>query len=148
MRRTLRNSTPTADENDSGACGAAARRPCLSRPWMGHRHRRALHIYTFYYDLSKAVIVFLPRHELARVINIFECLHKRSTNSVIRRVETLAALLLSCCHPPLIAAQADLLLPAVTEEWQQLGRQAAEFLFDALRCSDCVPAQIYQSSSY
>ncbi|EYC07532.1 hypothetical protein Y032_0070g483 [Ancylostoma ceylanicum] len=33
-RKAPRNSTPTADDNDSGACSAVAQRPCLGRGWV------------------------------------------------------------------------------------------------------------------
>ncbi|EYC33795.1 hypothetical protein Y032_0002g996 [Ancylostoma ceylanicum] len=61
--------------------------------------------------------------------------YDRSPSIVIRRVETLAASFPSCCHLPSIAAQAFLLIAAVAEEWQQLGRVWQQLGRDATRVS-------------
>ncbi|EYB83964.1 hypothetical protein Y032_0326g2577 [Ancylostoma ceylanicum] len=51
-RKVPRNSTPTADDNDSGACGAVARCPCRGHGWVNaidaHRIWREMTIADYY----------------------------------------------------------------------------------------------------
>ncbi|EYC26738.1 hypothetical protein Y032_0010g939 [Ancylostoma ceylanicum] len=60
-RKAPRNSTLTVDDNDSGACGAVARRPCRARGWVTAIDAHSNH--TIYHNLrpkAESELYLLP----------------------------------------------------------------------------------------